>query len=94
MLVVTFTTLCLRCLPQQLARELIFYMNLVEFMVVLFGCHVLISIHGMYRYPFSIRPLVSPILVDCSSGLRAVHASLDSSLWSPLCVMDDEPQDP
>jgi hypothetical protein len=71
MLVVTFTTLSLRCLPQQLARELIFHMNLVEYMLVLLA--VMLSPHGMYRYPFSIRlRLAPPKLVQCSSGLNIV----------------------
>ena len=65
-LVVTFHDLCLPQLLSRPARELMFLLNLVEYMVVLLV--VIFSPHGMYRYLFSISlRLVFPILVECSS---------------------------
>ena len=67
-LVVTFHDLCLPQLLSRPARELMFLLNLLEYMVVLFGCHVLISRNVSVSVLYPSLRLASPMLVERVSG--------------------------
>ena len=96
-LVVTFHDLCLPQLLSRPARELMFLLNLVEYMVVLFGCHALISRNVSVYVLYSTLRLASPMLVEYLSQAGVKHHACCSRIlvlfsFSPSCVTVDEPE--